>query len=294
MTLTGVEDPYSFRLDSAGNSPRSPAQSSSSSSTSGRSTTANSTLCKEKIDRIFAQKRRETSSSTGDDGLPPNGIPSAFSNREEQAKFKQHLQSQIQRIVNERRNHLEKELVTGTLVGKKPRTRAASELPNNVNVDEQIDRLFSDACDAHYDSGTMTKISVSETGSVSLSISPASFNNEPCSFESLVQNKILAAGKTSYPPPEDNSDTSFGTENDEVINNELGGMLYQMQHHTSRTRVEYLGCLPLSEKATHLEVLQLPLKKLYLQHLGLRARGQSPLRGTLEITGSGLKLQYYR
>ena len=59
-------------------------------------------------------------------------------------------------------------------------------------------------------------------------------------------------------------------------------------------KIEYLGAVPLRSKATNLDSLQVPLKELYLKHKALQSLGHSNLPGTLEISDTGLKVQYIR
>ena len=59
-------------------------------------------------------------------------------------------------------------------------------------------------------------------------------------------------------------------------------------------KIEYLGAVPLRTKATNLDSLQVPLKELYFKHKALQSLGHSNLPGTLEISDTGLKVQYIR
>ena len=59
-------------------------------------------------------------------------------------------------------------------------------------------------------------------------------------------------------------------------------------------KIEYLGAVPLRSKATNLDSLQVPLKELYFKHKALQSLGHSNLPGTLEISDTGLKVQYIR
>jgi hypothetical protein len=59
-------------------------------------------------------------------------------------------------------------------------------------------------------------------------------------------------------------------------------------------RIEYLGAVPLGNKATNLAALQLPLKELYFKNKALQSLGHSNLPGTLEISDTGMKIQYIR
>ena len=59
-------------------------------------------------------------------------------------------------------------------------------------------------------------------------------------------------------------------------------------------RIEYLGAVPLSNKATNLQALQGPMKELYFKNKALKSLGHSNLPGTLEIMETGMKIQYIR
>ena len=59
-------------------------------------------------------------------------------------------------------------------------------------------------------------------------------------------------------------------------------------------KIEYLGAVPLRSKATNLDSLQVPLKELYLKHKALQSLGHTNLPGTLEISDTGLRVQYIR
>ena len=61
-----------------------------------------------------------------------------------------------------------------------------------------------------------------------------------------------------------------------------------------RHRIEYLGAVPLGSKATNLQALQTPLKELYFKNKALASLGHSNLPGTLEISDTGMKIQYIR
>ena len=61
-----------------------------------------------------------------------------------------------------------------------------------------------------------------------------------------------------------------------------------------RFKVDYLGALGIEDRATRLEDLQFPLKRLYMEYRVQQKRGKTPLPGTLEITDSGVKVQYVR
>ena len=61
-----------------------------------------------------------------------------------------------------------------------------------------------------------------------------------------------------------------------------------------KTKVEYLGSLPIDSKAADLTSLQIPLKNLYLKFIEMSALGEEQLPGTLEISETGLKVNHIR
>ncbi|KAF0310049.1 hypothetical protein FJT64_018897 [Amphibalanus amphitrite] len=62
----------------------------------------------------------------------------------------------------------------------------------------------------------------------------------------------------------------------------------------ARFKVDYLGALAIEDRATRLEDLQFPLKRLYMEYRVQQKRGKTPLPGSLEITDTGVKVQYVR
>ncbi len=61
-----------------------------------------------------------------------------------------------------------------------------------------------------------------------------------------------------------------------------------------RTSVSYLGRMALSKQASDLSSLQLPLKELYFNYMETRCAGGEALPSSLEITDTGLKVNYVR
>ncbi len=61
-----------------------------------------------------------------------------------------------------------------------------------------------------------------------------------------------------------------------------------------RTKVAYLGKLPLSSQASNLASLQLPLKELYFDFIRAAKSGQRPHKSALEITETGLRINCVR
>eukprot|EP00094_Tigriopus_californicus_P011478 TCALIF_11083-PA protein Name:"Protein of unknown function" AED:0.50 eAED:0.79 QI:0/0.2/0/0.5/0.8/0.83/6/0/1132 len=58
------------------------------------------------------------------------------------------------------------------------------------------------------------------------------------------------------------------------------------------SKVIYLGSIPLSSQASDLSSLQIPLKSLYFNYIEQITKGVDPLNSSLEITDTGLKINY--
>ena len=63
---------------------------------------------------------------------------------------------------------------------------------------------------------------------------------------------------------------------------------------TKKTKIEYLGSVPIDNKATDLNNLQIPMKNLYFKLVEMRNMGHQQLPGTIEISDTGLKVNYIR
>ena len=68
----------------------------------------------------------------------------------------------------------------------------------------------------------------------------------------------------------------------------------QAMQDGKKTKVEYLGSVPIDSKGTDLSSLQVPMKNLYLKFIDLKNMGHQQLPGTLEISETGLKVNYIR
>ena len=72
----------------------------------------------------------------------------------------------------------------------------------------------------------------------------------------------------------------------------------EVSHHGDRTKIIYLGSMPLSNQASDLSSIQLPLKELYFNYMELQKQSgenrQAMMTSTLEITETGLKINYVR
>ena len=68
----------------------------------------------------------------------------------------------------------------------------------------------------------------------------------------------------------------------------------QAMQDGKKTKVDYLGSVPIDSKATDLSSLQVPMKNLYLKFIDLKSLGHQQLPGTLEISETGLKVNYIR
>ena len=63
---------------------------------------------------------------------------------------------------------------------------------------------------------------------------------------------------------------------------------------TKKTKIEYLGSVPIDNKATDLNNLQVPMKNLYFKFVEMRNMGHQQLPGTIEISDTGMKVNYIR
>jgi len=68
----------------------------------------------------------------------------------------------------------------------------------------------------------------------------------------------------------------------------------QVMSESKKTKIEYLGSVPIDNKATDLTSLQVPMKNLYLKFIDLKNMGHQHLPGTMEISETGLKVNYIR
>ena len=63
---------------------------------------------------------------------------------------------------------------------------------------------------------------------------------------------------------------------------------------SKKTKIEYLGSVPIDSKATDLGNLQIPMKNLYFKSIEMKNMGHQQLPGTMEISETGLKVNYIR
>ena len=63
---------------------------------------------------------------------------------------------------------------------------------------------------------------------------------------------------------------------------------------SKKTKIEYLGSVPIDNKATDLSNLQIPMKNLYFKSIEMKNMGHQQLPGTMEISETGLKVNYIR
>lgn len=63
--------------------------------------------------------------------------------------------------------------------------------------------------------------------------------------------------------------------------------------NSNKYKVDYLGSLALTGRATSLEALQVPLKDLYVRYRHSLANKLNVFRGTMDISAVGLRIQYY-
>lgn len=64
--------------------------------------------------------------------------------------------------------------------------------------------------------------------------------------------------------------------------------------NSAKFRIDYLGALAIEDKATQLEDLQQPLKKLYMEYQLMLRQRKSTIPGSLAITETGVKVNYIR
>ena len=63
---------------------------------------------------------------------------------------------------------------------------------------------------------------------------------------------------------------------------------------SKKTKIEYLGSVPIDHKATDLSNLQIPMKNLYFKSIEMKNLGHQQLPGTMEVSETGLKVNYIR
>ena len=63
---------------------------------------------------------------------------------------------------------------------------------------------------------------------------------------------------------------------------------------SKKTKIEYLGSVPIDQKATDLNNLQHPMKNLYFKSIEMKNMGHQQLPGTMEVSETGLKVNYIR
>ena len=63
---------------------------------------------------------------------------------------------------------------------------------------------------------------------------------------------------------------------------------------SKKTKIEYLGSVPIDHKATDLNNLQHPMKNLYFKSIEMKNMGHQQLPGTMEVSETGLKVNYIR
>ena len=135
------------------------------------------------------------------------------------------------------------------------------------------------------DVGTATGTPLSSLNSPQTSLTAATFSNENTSSHSL------------SPQPVDTQDqpSSLQQKSPSKSSMRLGSSSRPpYRKEFIRHKVDYLGSLPISTRSTNLAALQRPLKDLYFKYRAMQNLGQTNLPGTLEITDTGLTVQYIR
>ena len=109
---------------------------------------------------------------------------------------------------------------------------------------------------------------------------PPSASSAAITSQSETEYEPISVPSPISPPPSSSQSS---------MKHNKGGKSKSVKH-----RIEYLGAVPLGNKATNLQALQHPLKELYFKNKALKSLGHSNLPGTLEILDTGMKIQYIR
>ena len=134
------------------------------------------------------------------------------------------------------------------------------------------------------DIGTVTGTPFSSIHSPQTSITAATLSNENTS-----------SAHSLSPQPADSHDQLSSLQANSPSKQSLAnGSKSPYRKEFIRHKVDYLGSLPISTRSTNLAALQRPLKDLYFKNRAMRNLGQSNLPGTLEISDTGLTVQYIR
>ena len=111
----------------------------------------------------------------------------------------------------------------------------------------------------------------------SLPLDTMSVKSDSCSCATEVSNNTMI----------DNNNTENNNVHDETIPRPV-------MTDSKKTKIEYLGSVPIDHKATDLANLQIPMKNLYFKSIEMKNMGHQQLPGTMEISETGLKVNYIR
>lgn len=169
-----------------------------------------------------------------------------------------------------------------------PITRSKSFLEARTAVQAQIERMFNDASKVvgHEDSTFNSNKAIIEVRSQApprqdqaapIRKIPQFNQNVPLPpipvESSQVEAQITTPVKSAAVEPKPMADSTAANVN--------------------KYKVDYLGSLALPGRATNLDSLQLPLKDLYAKYRHSLANKLNVYRGTMDISVSGLRIQYY-
>ncbi|XP_068239774.1 uncharacterized protein [Palaemon carinicauda] len=235
---------------------------------------------KQRIDSLFRDKRRQGNSANG----------TSTSRQPHSSQTTNPVQEELERMFG----------------GRDQRQRAFLDV--RATVQAQIERLFADATNEPLISGGAGKV---------LAPQKTSPSEAACESEPPFSPPILAPPSPSPPPPQPSRhlETAAATPTpppstapshksnaSSRSNSSKGSGVSSFESREAEAhrpppsamkyRVDYLGALQLSEKATSLDVLQTPLKDLYYKYrLGV-SRGKRSIPGSLQITEAGLRITH--
>ncbi|XP_076032409.1 uncharacterized protein LOC143020136 [Oratosquilla oratoria] len=260
-----------------------------------------SSTYKQRIDSLFRDKRRQDSQLHFNNTRPSPEIERMFGGRDERQRafhdVRSAVQAQIERLFadatsdpnttnNLKRTHPTKTPPLPVRSAEPP--PPVPIIPPPLHLKEVS--LTSSAVTApvpapqryrHCESpppapngrGSVSGSSVWSTGGTSRSsLSPSSDGGSV---------KSSASAATGTRPPSSSSSTSSSASSPVSTPHAPSAMKY---------RVDYLGALQLAERATSLNVLQVPLKDMYYKYRFGISKGHKPHSSTLQITEAGLKI----
>lgn len=213
-----------------------------------------SSTYKQRIDSLFRDKRRQ-----------PKAIPvSASANP---------VQEELERMFG----------------GRDQRQRAFMDV--RATVQAQIERLFADATSEPSGVSTSSRAMAPRTPPAPRAPEPPP-PPPPLAFQAALPRRPLPAAPSPAPSlPAGERDGRARSGGVSPVESR-GVAAPRPLLSAMKYRVDYLGALQLSEKATSLDVLQIPLKDLYYKYRQSISRGKLPVPGTLQITEGGLKVTH--